>query len=172
MLEMLAKLEQERVPGASAPDLSTRASAAIAHLERAALVRFSPEVDAQGHEPVFAEIVVPRVVVVCGGLQAVDAAVEVTDRPAACDRLDDVEHPLVVQEQQQPGERRVDLHARLDPDSRVLPSVEVRARDPLCDLVSQGSVEEAGNEEAMSVPELVPKASELVAGRDAELLGR
>jgi hypothetical protein len=54
----------------------------------------------------------------------------------------------------------------------VLPSVEVRALDATCDLVGEAGLEESGNEEAMSVPELVPNASELVAGRGAELLGR
>jgi hypothetical protein len=54
----------------------------------------------------------------------------------------------------------------------VLPSIEVRALEETCDLVGEGTVEEVGNKEAMSVPELVPKASELVTGRDAELLGR
>ena len=79
---------------------------------------------------------------------------------------------LVVQEQQEPRERRVYLHARLHADSGVLPSVEVRVLDATCDLIGEGGFEEVGNEEAMSVPELVPKASELVAGRGAELLGR
>jgi hypothetical protein len=54
----------------------------------------------------------------------------------------------------------------------VLPSIEVRARYATRDLVGEGVLEEAAKEEAMSVLELVSKASELIAGRGAELLGR
>ena len=40
------------------------------------------------------------------------------------------------------------------------------------DLVGERVVEQAGKQEAVPTPELVPEASDLVAGRDGELLGR